>query len=371
MDGAVKIISIEAIPFALPYRKPFRMASGEVAEAAHVLIRVRTDEGLSGVSEAVSRPMIYGESQESIVAAVRQWFEPALVGADPFNVEHAHRVLASVAANETAKGAVDIALHDIKGRAVGRPTWQLLGGAQPALKVTRMLGMDIADAVVAEAVEANQSFGVTSFKVKIGNDVGAGVQVLSALRDRLGPAVTLYADANQSLTVSNALRFLRETEAIGLTLLEEPVSCEDVAGRARVAAASSVPVMADESARTVTEAGRQLTSGSARAVSVKTARTGYTQSARILGLAEGLHCRTVIGSQGDSALGAITSATFGAAFTATSREPAELDYFLGLRDQIVTNVPTISNGLLYIDGTLPGNGVQIDDDKLAYFRTDR
>jgi L-alanine-DL-glutamate epimerase-like enolase superfamily enzyme len=367
----MKIISIEAIPFVLPYRKPFHMASGDVTEAAHVLVRVRTDEGLAGVAEAVSRPMIYGESQESIVAAIRRWFEPALLGADPFNVEHVQRALATVAANETTKGAVDVALHDIRGQAVGRATWQLLGGAQPSLRITRMLSMDTTAAVVAEAVEAAESLGVTSFKVKIDNDLAAGVKLLGTLREQLGPATILYADANQSLTLSNALRFLRETEPMDIAFLEEPVSGEDVTARARIAAASPVPIVADESARTVTEAGRQLTAGSARAVSVKTARTGYTHSGRILGLAQGLHCRTVIGSQGESALGAITSATFGAAFTATSREPAELDYFLGLGDQIVANVPTISNGLLHIDDTTAGNGVQLDEDKLAHYRTDR
>lgn len=367
----MKIVSIEAVPFSLPYLEPFRMASGEVLEAAHVLIRVHTDEGLTGVAEAVSRPMIYGESQESVVAAVRYWFEPALTGADPFNVEHAHQVLASVAANETAKGAIDIALHDIRGQAAGRPTWQLLGAAQPGLRVTGMLGLGSTEAVVAAATQARESYGITSFKVKIDADVTAGLNVLGALRDRLGPDAVLYADANQSLRADSAVRFLRGAEEIGLAFLEEPVPGDDVTGRARVAAASPVPVMADESARTVAEAGRQLTSGSARAVSVKPARTGYTQSARILGLAEGLHCRTVIGSQGDSALGALTSATFGAAFTSTSREPAELDYFQGLRDQVVANVPTITDGWLRVDDSLAGNGVRVDEDKLAHFRADR
>lgn len=366
----MKIISIEAIPFVLPYRKTFHMATGDVTEAAHVLLRVHTDEGLTGVAEAVSRPMIYGESQQSIAAAVRHWFEPALLGADPCNVEQAQWVLATVAANETAKGALDIALHDIRGKADGRATWQLLGGAHRSLRVTRMLSMDTTEAVVAEAVEAHESLGVTSFKVKIDNDVAAGVALLGTLRERLGPTAMLYADANQSLTLTNALRFLRETEPMDIAFLEEPVSGEDVVARARIAAASPVPVMADESARTVTQAGRQLTAGSARAVSVKTARTGYTESARILGLAQGLHCHTVIGSQGDSALGAITSATFGAAFSATSREPAELDYFLGLGDQIVANVPTVEGGLLHIDDAIAGNGVRLDEDKLAHYRID-
>jgi L-alanine-DL-glutamate epimerase-like enolase superfamily enzyme len=366
----MKIRAIEAVPFVLPYAKPFHMASGEVTEAAHVLIRVRTDEGLDGVAEAVSRPMIYGESQESIVAAVRRWFEPALLGTDPFDVERLQGVLGAVAANETVKGALDMALHDIRGKAAGLPTWHLLGAAARSLRVTRMLGMGSPQAVVDEAAEAAERHGITSFKVKIDNDVETGVRLLGALRERLGADAVLYVDANQSLTLDNALEILPRIEPFGISLLEEPVPADDVVARARIAAATRVPILADESARSVEEAGRQITSGSARAISIKTARTGYTRSTRIIGLAQGLHARTVIGSQGDSALGAITSATFGAAFAATSAEPAELDYFLGLRDQIVANVPVISGGRIGIDETVTGNGVRLDEDKLAHYRTD-
>lgn len=367
----MKIVALRPVPFVLPYRKPFHMASGEVAEAAHVLVQVDTDEGVTGVAEAVSRPMIYGESQESILAAVHRWFEPALLGQDPLRTEPVQHVLATVAGNETAKGALDLALHDIRGKAAGASTWQLLGGAERSLRVTRMLSMGEQTAVVEEAVAAAEGLGVSSFKVKIDNDVAASVRLLDALREQLGPEVVLYVDANQSLSLSNALTFLRETAPLGIAFVEEPVSSYDLTGRARVATGSPVPVMVDESARTAREAGRQLTAGSARAVSIKTARTGYTESARILGLAQGLHAHVVIGSQGDSALGAITSATFGAAFSATSREPAELDYFLGLRDQVVANPPVITGGLLHVDDAVAGNGAVLDRDKVEHYRTDR
>jgi L-alanine-DL-glutamate epimerase-like enolase superfamily enzyme len=78
----------------------------------------------------------------------------------------------------------------------------------------------------------------------------------------------------------------------------------------------------------------------------------------------------VIGSQGDSAIGTITSAAFGAAFEATAREAAELDYFLGLRDQLVTTSPVIANGRIAVDPQTAGNGVEIDPEKLSHYRID-
>lgn len=366
----MKIRAVDAVPFVLPYRRPFHMATGTISEAAHVLIRVETDDGLSGVAEAVSRPMIYGESQASIVEAVRSWFAPRLVGLDPFETEAAQRVLRSVVGNETTKGALDIALHDLRGKAVGQPTWRLLGAAAPSLRVTRMLGIGDVAAVVDEATTAAAEHGIDSFKVKVDGDIQAGLRLLRALRRELGERALLYLDANQSLTAEATMAALPHLTELAIEFLEEPIAETDLVGRSRIAAAGPIPIMSDESARTVEAAAVQLTAGSARALSIKPARTGFTESARILGLARGLHARTVIGSQGDSAVGTITSATFGAAFDATARETAELDFFLGLGDQIVTNPPTIANGRIAIDPNTPGNGVEIDEDKLAHYRID-
>ena len=366
----MRIRAIDAVPFVLPYRKPFRMATGVISEAAHVLVRVETDEGLTGVAEAVSRPMIYGESQASIVEAVRAWFAPRLIGLDPFETEAAQRVFRSVAGNETTKGALDIALHDLRGKAVGQPTWRLLGAAAPELRVTRMLGTGEVAEVVDEATTAAAEHGIDSFKVKVDTDLRTGLVLLRALRRELGERALLYLDANQSLTAEAVVAALPELAALGVEFLEEPIAETDLVGRSRIAAAGPIPTMCDESARTVEAAAVQLTAGSARAVSVKPARTGFTESARLLGLAHGLHARTVVGSQGDSAIGTITSATFGAAFDATAREPAELDFFLGLDDQIVAKPPAITNGRIEVDRDRPGNGVEIDEDKLAHYRID-
>jgi L-alanine-DL-glutamate epimerase-like enolase superfamily enzyme len=346
------------------------MASGSVTEAAHVLIRVETDDGLVGCAEAVSRSMIYGESQASIVAAVDSWFAPALIGLSPFETESAHAVLRAVVANETTKGAIDIALHDLRGKALGVPTWQLLGAASPSLRVTRMLGMGTASEVVAEALSARAEFGIGSFKVKVDSDIRESLSLLSSLREELGDDALLYLDANQSLAAEDVIAARGALQDLKVAFLEEPIPAADVVGRTRIAQTVPIPIMADESARSLESAAVQLTVGSARALSIKTARTGYTESARILGVARGLHCRTVLGSQGDSAIGAIASTTFGAAFAATAQEPAELDYFLGLGDQLVVTAPTIVEGRISVDRDLAGNGVQIDEDKLAHYRVD-
>src|SRR5690606_40200926 len=115
-ESLMKIVSVTAIPFRIPYRSAFRMATASMPAADHVLVKVTTDEGLVGGAEGPARPMIYGESQRSIVTAGRDWFAPAITGLDPFEIERVWSRLSEVVHNHTAKGALDIALHDLQGK---------------------------------------------------------------------------------------------------------------------------------------------------------------------------------------------------------------------------------------------------------------
>ena len=97
--AAARIVEVEAIPYALPYRRPARFASGAVERADNVLVRIHTDAGLVGHAEAQPRPYTYGETQASIVAAIRGWFGPRLLGMRPGAIEEARAAFAGLAGN--------------------------------------------------------------------------------------------------------------------------------------------------------------------------------------------------------------------------------------------------------------------------------
>src|SRR6476620_1459071 len=107
--GTARITAVEAIPFALPYRRVPEFASGSVSSADNVLVRVHTDAGLVGQAEAQPRPYTYGETQSSIVAVVGGALNDALVGVDPMRIELVAERCAGVARNYVARGAVDLA----------------------------------------------------------------------------------------------------------------------------------------------------------------------------------------------------------------------------------------------------------------------
>jgi L-alanine-DL-glutamate epimerase-like enolase superfamily enzyme len=130
-----------------------------------------------------------------------------------------------------------------------------------------------------------------------------------------------------------------------------------------------VPFIADESAVTPADVTREVLAGAATAISIKTARTGFTRSQRTHHLAEGLGLEVVMGNQIDGQLGSLCTVAFGAAFELTSRRPGELSNFLDMSDDLLEEPLCIGDGELIVrPGT--GLGASIDPEKLRRYRQD-
>lgn len=366
----MKITSIEAIPFAIPYLKPLRFASGEVHTASHVLVRVHSDDGIVGVAEAPARPFTYGETQESIVAAIRTLFAPQLAGMSILDREAMHAVMDRTVGNPTAKSAVDMAVWDVIGKTLGQPVTSLLGGFSDSMRVSHMLGFAEPAVMVAEAERMRDTYGITTFKVKVGRrPYGLDVDVCRALREELGSGIELYIDGNRGWTPSESLRALNAMADLDLTLAEELCPADDVLGRKWLVDHCPVPFVADESATNPAEVTRELLSGAANAVSIKTARTGFSHSQRVLFQCDGLGVEVVMGNQIDGQLGTLCTVTFGAAFKSTTRRAGELSNFLDMSDDLLAEPLEIVDGRLAAR-QVPGIGTEIDPEKLAKYRLD-
>lgn len=366
----MKITRVEAIPFAIPYRKPLRFASGEATTAEHVLVRVHTDEGLTGVAEAPPRPYTYGETQASILAVIDGIFAPQAVGLSPLEREQLHARLGRTVGNPTAKAAIDMAVWDIIGQAVGVPVTELLGGYGTQMRVAHMVGFAEPAEMVAEAGRMRDTFGISTFKVKVGRrPADLDIAACRALREALGPDTELYIDGNRGWTATESARVLRALADLDLQFAEELCPADDVLGRRWLVTQSPIPLFADESVPTPGDVTRELLGGSATGISIKTARTGFTGSHRILAQCEGLGADMVMGNQIDGQLGSLCSLAFGAAFEATSRRAGELSNFLDMTDDLLAEPLQIRQGRLRVREA-PGLGAQIDPDKLARYRTD-
>jgi L-Ala-D/L-Glu epimerase len=366
----VKIVRIEAIPFAIPYTKPLKFASGEVDTAEHVLVRVHTDEGVVGVAEAPPRPFTYGETQAGIVAVIEQIFAPQVVGLTLLERELITTRIARTVGNPTAKAAVDMAVWDAFGRTLGLPVSAMLGGFTDRMRVSHMLGFDDPAKMVAEAERMRDTYGVSTFKIKVGRrPVSLDTAVVRALRERFGDAVELYVDGNRGWTASESLRAMKEMADLDLLFAEELCPADDVLGRRWLVERLDVPFIADESVPTPADVTREVLGKSATAISIKTARTGFTGSQRVHHLAEGLGLEIVMGNQIDGQVGTACAVAFGAAYQLTSRRAGELSNFLDMSDDLLTEPLQVRDGVLHTPPG-PGLGIDIDPDQLARYRTD-
>ncbi|MFE4078563.1 mandelate racemase/muconate lactonizing enzyme family protein [Paenarthrobacter sp. YIM B13468] len=366
----MKIEQIEAIPYSIPYVKPLRFASGEVHEAEHVLIRVHTDDGVVGIADAPPRPFTYGETQESIIAVMNKIFAPAITGLDPLDRGKIHQVLNRTVNNHAAKGSLDIALWDIVGKATNTSVHQLLGGYTDSMQVSHMLGFKPAQQLLEEALSFRETYGINTFKLKVGRrPLSLDVEACRVLRAGLGADTELYLDANRGWTANEALEVLRLTSDLGLTLLEEPCDAKEGVSRRRLVDKSPIPVVGDESVPTAGDASRELLSGGCDAISIKTARSGFTEAQQILGLCTGLGVDVVMGNQIDTQIGTLATVTFGAAHEATSRRAGELSNFLDMSDDLLADSTVIRDGRIAVRND-PGVGASIDPAKLERYRQD-
>lgn len=363
----MRIAKVEAIPFRIPLHHPVRWATGYADVADHVIIRVHTDEGLVGQAEAVPRPSIYGESQVSIFHAVRAWLHPMLQGEHPLDLERIWTKLNQVANNQTAKGAVDLALHDIAAQAAGVPLWRYLGGATDRVPVTWMTHLKPPDEV-AEEVSARAAEGLTMFKLKAGVDPAADVAMVRLIRQRLGDSVRLYLDANQGYTLPVALRVSQAVADLGVEFIEEPLPVGQITARQQFARAGILPVLGDDSCCSPADVHRELSAGTVQIISVKPPRTGAYLSRKVIALAEATGAPCLIGTQGESMLGTVASAHVGAAFSQFAY-PGEYSLFTLLADDLLCEPLRFDQGWLQLPNR-PGLGVEIDKDKLRHYRID-
>ena len=367
----MKITTVEAIPYEIGMRKPLIFASGQMTKADHVLVRITTDDGIVGIADVPPRPYTYGETQGSVVAVIETLFAPLLIGADPFARNVIGAGLARTVGNYTAKGAVDIALWDIIGKSVGKSVHQLLGGFTSSVRVSHMVGFAPAQEMVDEALLYREKYGITSFKVKVGRrPVSLDVDACIALREALGPETDLYLDANRGWSASEAMSVARACAGLNMLFLEEPCDAHELLGRKRLVTDSPLTIMADESVPSLGDVARELTNGGASAISIKTARTGFTESQKILGLCEGMGVDVIMGNQIDSMLGSAATVAFGAAFQHSSYRAAELSNFMEFGDYLITEPLVIADGRVAAPQN-PGLGVTLDTDKLNAYRMDK
>jgi L-alanine-DL-glutamate epimerase-like enolase superfamily enzyme len=384
----MKIRSIEASAFRLPYRRSFKWAGLNGELGGFVLVRITTDDGLVGYGEATPLPdwggdfgRRSGETQATVISLINRVFAPALSGSDPTRVTAARRLMDRlVVGNSYAKCAVDMALHDLWGKSVGLPIYRLLGGAvRESVPVAHMIGlMDEAHAL-EEGVAATAD-GVRALQIKGGVDPERDVRLVRALRRDLGSGITLRLDANQGYGhAKSASRMVARLADAGVDLVEQPSIGHPF--MAEVAAGATVRIIADETCWDVNDALEVVRYRSADCLSIYLAKAGGFVGARaVAAVAEAQHMACDLNGSIESAIGNAANVQFALAHAAVTlasvipiNAPAGAHpYRVAGRyyeDDVISEPFAVRDGaILPLDR--PGLGIDIDEARLARYRCD-
>jgi muconate cycloisomerase len=360
---------VDAIPVSLPLRKPMHMAGMRIDRAENLLVRVEADNGLVGWGEASSAPTMTGDLRDGMVAAVRQHLAPCVLGQDALaHALLAQRCRAALRGNPGAHSALDMALLDLCGRHLHVPLHQLLGG--PLRKTVRsmaLLGNARADEDLAEAAALRHD-GQNFFKLKVGvKPVEQEIEATRALRQLLGPDISLCADADMGFSMTDASRYLRGVADCGLLFLEQPLRHEDLYGMAALASGSATPLCLDESIGDMADILACHDAGAGAGMNLKTLTLGGPSACvravhlcEALGLAVNLACAVAESSIGAAALCHVGATT------------ERLDWGLSVTHHYLeadlAHVPFAWHG-----GELPvpagaGLGIDVDEAQVARFR---
>lgn len=364
----MKIINIEAIPVIIPFNTEWEIATGSNYGNGYVVVKLQTDTGICGIGE-IGR-FFEGESQLGIVNSILNFMGPTLMNMDdPLNINKFHENLVSLKENRFAKAAVDIALYDLKAKVLGIPVYSLLGGMyREKIRVCQSIGIKELRTVLEDATKY-VSDGFSSLKVKIGVNPKQDLFLVSQIRKVVGSEIEIRVDANQGYTSAEAIPTLKAMEEFNLSLIEQPVPLWDMDGMKKVCAAIDTPILACESARTPEDIFNLAHNNAADMINIKLGRPrGITGAKKMEAVSEACGLPVTVGTMMEMGVGTAAAAHFAAACNP-------------LADTCDCTGPTLLEGdilkesLIFSDGYLKvpqgvGLGVELDEEKLDYFRID-
>ena len=248
------ITNIEGFNLSSPLERPFGWSNGWISARVVGLLKIETDEGITGWGEG------YVGARGDFV---RQLFGDLLIGADPLNRNALWQGMFNRVYNGNNAGgfggsaisAVDIALWDIAGKAAGQSVSDLLGGRIRDKVAVYATGLYYTEGEFPTRLldEATMyvELGFKGMKTKIGGlPIAEDVRRVAAIRGAIGDDIRLMVDANQAYPASTAIRIGNELAAYDITWFEEPVNAKDVDAYLQVQAAVPMPVAGGENLRT-------------------------------------------------------------------------------------------------------------------------
>lgn len=370
----MKIERIESILVDIPTMRTHHLAFAAVDVQNYVIVRVFAD-GLVGLGEAstIGGPAWADESSEAIKITVDTYLAPQLIGQDARELKRCASLMDRRATgNRFAKAAVDMALHDLVARSRQEPLYGLLGGkVHDAIAVAWTLAAGDTGKDIAEAEEMLERRRHNIFKVKIGaRDPKADFAHVEAICKAVAGRSSVRVDVNQAWDELTAAKWIPRLAAVGVELVEQPVARWNYAALARLARDNACAIMADESVDTVQSAFALASGACVDVFALKLTKAGgIANTIKVAAIAEAAGIGLYGGCMLETAVGTAAYAQVFASLAGINHG-CELFGPLLLKDTIAVDAIELRDFRIRIpDG--PGIGVDLDEDKLNFYRRDR
>lgn len=347
------------------------------------LVRVHTDEGLSGVGECMTR--LTPEATAALVTEIGQ----VLKGVDPVETSVAWELMFALMMNRghlkgffmEAVSGIDVALWDLKGKILDLPVYKLLGGAQrdkiwAYASSLRFRGIETTVEEAKEFVRA----GYNAMKLKVGKNPHRfedDLELATAVREAVGPRVFLSADANCGFERTAAMQLARGLEKLNFAWFEEPLPPDDHEGYAEMARAMDMPIAGGETEFSRFGFRELFTRRALDIVQPNVTRAGgFTECMRIAAMAEAFHIPYAPHT------GSGTAVCMAAELHLAAALPNFMIYEHMQSDWSKTFTNPLRTGIVkksaesFKDGYMglpsgPGLGIELNDEVIDQFRLDR
>jgi o-succinylbenzoate synthase len=350
----VRIASVEVVPYALPFRQPYVTARGRLDRREMALLRLRSEDGLTGLGEAVPLSLRGGATLARVVE------ELELLG-ELSELDEAGLSGGTANLSPPARCAALTALMDLRGRRAAAEGHFSPAPAEPVRCNATLVAGEPA-AVADDALRwAGEGFSTFKLKLGVGDDVGQA----RAVREAVGPEARIRIDTNACWDVATAKLRLAELEDLGIELAEQPVATLE--GLAAVAAATSIPIAGDESVESRLAAERAGSLGACALASVKLSKVGGPEEA--IAIAEVLP--SYLSSALDGPVGIAAAAQVAQTLEENASGGVGLAHGLATQRLFASTVASVEcelrEGMLH-PPTGPGLGVEIDEQALDMHR---
>ena len=345
-----------------------KLSNTELTHQSFVIVEVTLAGGATGWGEAATLggPRWSEESVEAIKANIDTYLAPTLIGQNALAFEaNALRMKKAVSRNTSARAAVEGALYDAAGHALGVNARTFLGGAvRDRIEVLWALASGDADQEIEEAKAKLAARAHRRFKIKLGfyepaQDMIRLRKIMSSMPD----GTEMVVDVNQGWSEATAIRYLPELAEMNIALIEQPLKPGQLAATARVAARSSIPIMTDEAAFSTPELVQNACAATGSVYSLKLVKSGgLMELKRAAAVASAFGMELYGGCLLESGIGA-------AAHLAVFSTLPDLEWGCEHFGPRILAKDTVSGGLEFADyhATVPtgaGLGITVDRDYL-------